>query len=153
MHLPANWAQVLGRTFDEAVWRQWTRLKAENALLSRHAYASRITLVRNPKANSGDGSRGGIVVVLTPSMKSSEHLVADTGDYGILYMKLTKRATSSSPLFLEAQRVRDPSFPIPNLRSTSRSRSCCNSDQSAFRVTRSMDDTVPQLIASPSPVR
>jgi beta-N-acetylhexosaminidase len=70
-----DWTQVLGRTFDEEVW---SRLKAENAVLSRHAYASSIALVRNPhdiiplpKADSGSRG-GGIVVVLTPRMKSLE---------------------------------------------------------------------------------
>jgi beta-N-acetylhexosaminidase len=70
-----DWDQVLGRTFDEAAW---SRLKAESAVLSRHAYASSIALVRNPHdiiplPKADDGSRGGgIVVVLTPRMKSSK---------------------------------------------------------------------------------
>ena len=76
-----DWAQVLGTTFDEA---GWSRLKAENSLLSRHAYASSIALVRNPHdvipLPNDNGSRG-TVVVLTPRMKSSELLASDTGDY------------------------------------------------------------------------
>jgi hypothetical protein len=71
-----DWAQVLERTFDEAVR---SRLKAENAPHSRNAYVSSIALVRNPKANGGDGFRG--IAVLTPCMKSSGLLVADTGNY------------------------------------------------------------------------
>lgn len=82
-----DWARVLGTTFDEV---GWGRLKAENALLSRNAYASIIALVRNPHdviplPKAGDNGRGGsrgIVVVLTPRMKSSELPVSDTtNDY------------------------------------------------------------------------
>jgi len=79
-----DWARVLGMAFDEA---GWGRLKAENALLSCNAYASSIALVRNPhdviplpKADDGHGGSRGIVVVLTPRMKSSELPVGDYAD-------------------------------------------------------------------------
>ena len=79
-----DWARVLGMPFDEA---GWGRLKAENALLSRNAYASSIALVRNPrgviplpKADGGGGGSRGIVVVLTPRMKSTEIPVGDYAD-------------------------------------------------------------------------
>jgi beta-N-acetylhexosaminidase len=80
-----DWARILGMPFDEA---GWGRLKAENALLSRNAYASSIALVRNPHNviplpkvdNDGRGGSPGIVVVLTPRMKSSELPV---GDYAV----------------------------------------------------------------------
>ncbi len=77
-----SWVQVLGTTFDEA---RWGRLKAENALLSRQAYASTIALVRNPhdiiplpKAEETRG-RGRIVVVLTPRMESLNRAIDDAG--------------------------------------------------------------------------
>jgi len=76
-----NWDQVLGTTFDEA---RWGRLKAENAVLSRQAYASSIALVRNPHdviplPKPTTSEPRGIVVVLTPRMGSSNPVIADAG--------------------------------------------------------------------------
>jgi len=75
-----DWAHVLGTPFDEA---QWSRLKAENAPLSRHAYKSIVAVVRNPNTviplPKADASRGGVaVVVLTPRMGPS-YLTFATG--------------------------------------------------------------------------
>ncbi|KAH9996153.1 glycoside hydrolase superfamily [Russula compacta] len=83
-----DWNQVLGTTFDDA---GWSRLKAENKLLSRHAYASTIALVRNPndviplpkalvnESRLGRGG-GGIVVVLTPRTESYLAFAADISE-------------------------------------------------------------------------
>lgn len=76
-----NWDQVLGTTFDEA---GWGRLKAENAVLSRQAYASSIALVRNPHGviplpKPKTSESRGIVVVLTPRMGLTSHpILPDT---------------------------------------------------------------------------
>ena len=78
-----NWDQALG-TFDEA---GWGRLKAENAVLSRQAYASSIALVRNPhdviplpKPKTSESRSRGIVVVLTPRMGLTSHPVMADSD-------------------------------------------------------------------------
>ena len=82
-----DWAQVLGTMFDDV---GWGHLKAENELLSRHAYASTIALIRNPdnviplpkalvnKSRLGRG--GGIVVVLTPRMGPYLAFAADISE-------------------------------------------------------------------------
>jgi beta-N-acetylhexosaminidase len=77
-----NWDQVLGTTFDGA---GWGRLKAENAVLSRQAYASSIALVRNPHdviplSKPKTSESRGIVVVLTPRMGSTSHPVMVDAD-------------------------------------------------------------------------
>lgn len=76
-----TWDQVLGTVFDEA---GWDRLKAENAVLSRQAYASSVALVRNPHAviplpKPKTSESPGIIVVLTPSMGPSIPVRADAG--------------------------------------------------------------------------
>ena len=76
-----NWDQVLGTMFDEA---GWARLKAENAALSRQAYASGIALVRNPDdviplPKSKTSESRGITIVLTPRMGLLNPVMAGTG--------------------------------------------------------------------------
>lgn len=87
-----NWDQVLRTTttFDEAAWG---RLKAENAVLSRQAYASSIALVRNPHdviplPKPTTSEPRGIVVVLTPRIAAPTYLSFAAG--------VSKRANGAS---------------------------------------------------------
>jgi beta-N-acetylhexosaminidase len=81
-----NWDQVLGTMFDEA---GWARLKVENAMLSRQAYASGIALVRNPddviplpKPKTSESRGRGIIIVLTPRMGLLNPVIASGASAG-----------------------------------------------------------------------
>jgi beta-N-acetylhexosaminidase len=128
-----DWAHVLGTPFDEA---QWSRLKAENALLSRHAYKSTVAVVRNPNAiiplPKPDASRGGVaVVVLTPRMGPS--YLAFAAGIGERVNGASLHGVYSSQVPLDAE-VRDAI-----------GRAAASSSISVLFVTRNADRTPSQL--------